>query len=77
MPGRRKKGQGTVRQRTDGRWEGRYIVGYNDEGEAIQKSVFGKTKTEYISSTSRTSQTLKLPLNGLNILKIKEQGQLL
>jgi len=46
MANRRKKGNGTVTLRKDGRWEGRYIVGYDEEGKAIRKSVFGKTKTE-------------------------------
>lgn len=46
MAERRKKGSGSIRQRKDGLWEGRVIVGYNDLGKPIQKSVFGKTKTE-------------------------------
>ena len=28
MAGKRKKGEGTVRLRKDGRWEGRVVVGY-------------------------------------------------
>ena len=46
MAERRKKGSGSIRQRKDGRWEGRVIVGYDDKGKPIQKSVFGKSKTE-------------------------------
>lgn len=46
MAGRRKNGTGTVRERKDGRWEGRIIVGYDDHGKAIIKSIFAKTKTE-------------------------------
>lgn len=46
MADRRKKGSGSVRERSDGRWEGRVIVGYDDNGKPIQKSVFAKTKTE-------------------------------
>ena len=30
MAKKRKNGQGTVRLRSDGRWEGRHIVGYPD-----------------------------------------------
>lgn len=48
MAGRRKNGTGTIRERTDGRWEGRIIIGYDDNGKAKTKSVFGKTKTECI-----------------------------
>ena len=45
--GRRAKGEGSLRKRADGRWEGRYTVG-NDPatGKRITKSVFGKTQAE-------------------------------
>ena len=46
MAGRRKNGTGTIRERKDGRWEGRIIIGYDDNGKAKTKSVFGTTKTE-------------------------------
>ena len=46
MSERRKKGIGSISQRNDGRWEGRYIVGYKEDGKPIKKSVFGKTRTE-------------------------------
>lgn len=46
MGPKRKKGTGTVRQRDDGRWEGRYIIGYTEEGNVKTKSVFGKTRKE-------------------------------
>lgn len=44
MAKKRKNGQGTVRHRSDGRWEGRHIVGYDENGKAITKSVLNKTK---------------------------------
>lgn len=46
MGDRRKKGNGTVRERSDGRWEGRVIVSYDETGKPKYKSVFGKSKTE-------------------------------
>ena len=46
MAGRRKNGTGTVRERKDGRWEGRIIVGYDDDGKAILKSVFASSRAE-------------------------------
>lgn len=46
MAGRRKNGTGTIRERKDGRWEGRIIIGYDDNGRAKTKSVFGTTKAE-------------------------------
>ena len=44
MAKKRKNGQGTVRKRSDGRWEGRHIIGYTENGKAITKSVLAKTK---------------------------------
>ena len=44
---RRAKGDGSLRKRPDGRWEGRYTVGTDyATGKRIQKSVFGKTQAE-------------------------------
>lgn len=50
MAEKRKKspnGSGTIRKRSDGRWEGRYTAGFDKEtGKAKQKSVYGKTQAE-------------------------------
>ena len=46
MAKKRKAGDGLIRQRTDGRWEGRYVVGYDDHGYPKTKAVFGKSKRE-------------------------------
>ena len=46
MAKRRKQGEGTLRLRKDGRWEGRVVVGYDDKGLPITKNVTAKTKTE-------------------------------
>ena len=43
---KRKQGDGTLRQRVDGRWEGRIVVGYDDKGDPKTKSVTAKTKFE-------------------------------
>ena len=37
--GKRHKGDGTVRLRKDGRWEGRVVVGYDEKGLPIAKGV--------------------------------------
>ncbi len=42
--GRRGNGEGTIRKRKDGRWEGRYTVQTPDG--AKQKTVYGKTRKE-------------------------------
>lgn len=39
-------GAGSVRQRSDGRWEGMYSLGTNAEGKQIRRSVYGKTFKE-------------------------------
>ena len=37
MANRRKKGTGTIRKRSDGRYEGRVIVGYDDNGGMVRQ----------------------------------------
>ena len=40
MAKRRANGEGSIRKRADGRWEGRYTAGYNSEtGKWISKNV--------------------------------------
>ena len=53
MAGKRKNGQGTVRHRKDGRWEGRHIVGYDEHGKAITKNVLAKTKAACIAKLKK------------------------
>ena len=43
---KRKSGDGTVRERKDGRWEGRIVIGYDVKGLPKTKNVLGKTKAE-------------------------------
>ncbi len=45
MAKRRKRGDGSVHLRKDGRWEGRVVIGYDDKGLPITKNVLAKTKT--------------------------------
>lgn len=45
MAKKRANGEGNIRKRSDGRWEGRYTAGYNSEtGKRIIKNVLGKTQ---------------------------------
>ena len=47
MAKKRANGEGNIRKRSDGRWEGRYTAGYNSEtGKRIIKNVLGKTQAE-------------------------------
>ncbi len=43
---RRASGTGSVIEKPNGTYEGRYVVGYRENGYPITKSVFAKTKTE-------------------------------
>ena len=44
MAKRRPSGDGMVRKREDGRWEGRIVVGHKDNGEPIFHYVSAKTQ---------------------------------
>ena len=47
MAKKRANGEGNIRKRKDGRWEGRYTAGYDSEtGKRIIKNVLGKTQAE-------------------------------
>ena len=47
MAKRRANGEGSIRKRTDGRWEGRYTAGYDPgTGKRVIKNVLGKTQAE-------------------------------
>ena len=47
MAKRRANGEGNIRKRKDGRWEGRYTAGYDSEtGKRVTKNVLGRTQAE-------------------------------
>ena len=47
MAKRRANGEGSIRKRKDGRWEGRYTAGRDPvTGRTIYKNVLGKTQAE-------------------------------
>lgn len=46
MAKRRKNGTGSVHLRKDGRWEGRMVIGYDENGWPKTKNVLAKTRTE-------------------------------
>ena len=47
MPKKRANGEGSLRKRKDGRWEGRYTAGCDPTtGKPIHKSVLAKTQSE-------------------------------
>jgi integrase len=46
MAKRRANGEGNIRKRSDGRWEGRYTAGHHPDGRQIFKNVLAKTRAE-------------------------------
>lgn len=46
MAKRRPSGDGMVRKREDGRWEGRIVVGHKDNGDSIFRYVHTDTQKE-------------------------------
>ena len=50
---KRKAGEGTLRLRKDGRWEGRVVIGYDEKGFPKTKSVMARTKTECLEKLDK------------------------
>ena len=69
MARKRKAGDGTVRQRKDGRWEGRIVIGYDDNGYPKTKNVLAKTKKECVEKL----QKLKVECGGLKPEKVRSE----
>lgn len=69
MAKRRSNGEGNIRKRKDGRWEGRYTAGINPEnGKQIFKNVLGKTQAE-------VKEKLKKALADSQKLDLAKQGK--
>ena len=46
MAKRRPSGDGMVRKRDDGRWEGRIVVGHKENGDPISRYIYADTQSE-------------------------------
>ena len=46
MAKRRPSGDGMVRKREDGRWEGRIVVGHKENGDSIFRYIYADTQKE-------------------------------
>ena len=57
MAKRRPNGDGIIRKRADGRWEGRIIAGHKGDGKPIYKSVLAKTQKELIPKLNQLKET--------------------
>lgn len=49
MAKRRPSGDGMVRKRDDGRWEGRIVVGHKENGDSIFRYIYADTQKELIA----------------------------
>lgn len=62
---KRKYGEGSIRQRKDGRWEGRVVIAYDEKGFPKAKSVLAKSKWECQQKLEKLKQELKAPIEKL------------
>ena len=58
MGRKRKSGEGTVRLRKDGRWEGRIVIGYDEKGLPKTKNILAKTKGECVEKLKALKETI-------------------
>ena len=61
MAKRRTRGDGSIHLRKDSRWEGRYVVGYDDKGLPVTKNVLATTKSECATKLAQLRETLRAP----------------
>ena len=59
MPKRRPSGDGTLRKREDGRWEGRLIIGTKKNGLPLYKCFLHKSQKEVLSQMDLYKENLK------------------
>lgn len=59
MAKRRPAGDGLVRKRSDGRWEGRIVVGHKDDGSPIFRSVFARTQKDLMAKLHQSIETYR------------------
>ena len=61
MARKRKNGEGTVRLRKDGRWEGRVVIGYDEKNRPKTKNVLAKTKSECLEKLKKLQEQYAPP----------------
>ena len=61
MARKRKNGEGTVRLRKDGRWEGRVVIGYDEKHLPKTKNVLAKTKSECVEKLKQLQEQYAPP----------------
>ena len=67
---RRTKGEGTLRKRKDGRWEGWFNIGKDENGKTKRKSVTAKTKSECQEKLNKAKEEyLKEHIPGIGMIR--------
>ena len=61
MARRRKRGDGGISLRKDGRWEGRVVVGYDEKNLPITKNVLARTKAECAAKLKALRESVEKP----------------
>ena len=59
MAKRRPSGDGMVRRRDDGRWEGRIVVGHKENGEPLFRHVYAKTQKELLDKLHQSIESYR------------------
>ena len=62
MAKKRKYGSGTLRKRSDGRWEARVVTGYDESGNPKTKNVLAKTKAECLAKLEELKEKYVPPV---------------
>jgi len=69
MAKKRANGEGNIRKRKDGRWEGRYTAGYDPAtGKRINKNVLGRTQAE-------VKEKLKAAMEEAQVLDVSREDE--
>ena len=63
MGRKRKNGEGTVRLRKDGRWEGCVVIEYDEKGIPKTKNVLAKTKGESVEKLKALKAAITPPVS--------------
>lgn len=61
MAKRRPSGDGMVRKKEDGSWEGRVVIGYDEKNLPKTKNVLAKTKSECVEKLKQLQEQYAPP----------------
>ena len=59
---KRANGEGMIKEKRKGLWEGRYTIGYDEHGKQIRKSIYGKSQKEVAKKLNAITNDLNTGL---------------